>query len=128
MIKIIGRFGNYFSIFMEMNKNIFRIQGAYYFLTGIWPILHLSSFEAVTGPKTDIWLLEMVGLLTVAIGITLFFKSKKNPALLAISSALSYTAIDCIYVFREVISPIYLMDAGVQIVILIALFISGKRK
>ena len=34
---------------------LLAFQSAYYGLTGTWPILHLASFEAVTGPKTDDW-------------------------------------------------------------------------
>jgi hypothetical protein len=31
------------------------VQGVYFLLTGVWPIVHLPSFLAVTGPKTDLW-------------------------------------------------------------------------
>ncbi|VTR52312.1 Uncharacterised protein [Sphingobacterium thalpophilum] len=47
-----------------------KIQGIYYCLTGIWPVIHISSFMAVTGPKTDLWLVKMVGLLSLAIGLS----------------------------------------------------------
>ena len=29
------------------------VQGIYYLMTGIWPLLHLPSFEKVSGPKTE---------------------------------------------------------------------------
>ena len=31
-------------------------QGAFYAVSGLWSIVHLRSFEAVTGPKRDDWL------------------------------------------------------------------------
>ena len=34
-------------------------QGALYVVTGVWPLLHMASFEAVTGPKTDDWLVRL---------------------------------------------------------------------
>jgi hypothetical protein len=43
-------------------------QAAYYLMTGLWPLFHRRSFEAVTGPKTDYWLVRTVGVLVAAIG------------------------------------------------------------
>ena len=37
-------------------------QGAYYVASGLWPIFHRRSFEAVTGPKKDWWLVVTVGV------------------------------------------------------------------
>lgn len=39
------------------------MQAVYYFVTGAWVLVHLQSFMAVTGPKTDLWLVKIVGLL-----------------------------------------------------------------
>ena len=43
-------------------------QGAFYLATGLWPVLHLRSFEAVTGPKADGWLVKTVGGLIGVVG------------------------------------------------------------
>jgi hypothetical protein len=43
-------------------------QGAYYLLTGVWPLVSIGSFQRVTGPKTDLWLVKTVGLLISVIG------------------------------------------------------------
>src|SRR4051794_41935238 len=56
---------------MMSRIHVLRAQGAYYTLTGLWPLVHMASFEAVTGPKTDDWLVRMVGLLAAVIGATL---------------------------------------------------------
>lgn len=41
--------------------------GAFMLATGMWPLLSIKSFQAVTGPKEDLWLVKTVGcLLTVA--------------------------------------------------------------
>lgn len=60
-----------------MSKRIllFRAWGTYYVVTGLWPLIHLTSFEAVTGPKTDDWLVHMVGLLAASIGLALLHAS-----------------------------------------------------
>ena len=111
-----------------MKTVIFKLQGGYYTITGLWPVVHMSSFLTVTGPKTDLWLVEMVGLLSASIGVFLFAHSKKHPYILGILAAVSYLSIDCIYVFKDVISPIYLSDALTQVVILIWYLVTQKKR
>lgn len=112
-------------------RQVLRAQGAYYVATGLWPLFHYSSFEAVTGPKVDDWLVRMVGLLVTVIGATLLLGAQRGPnrleiLTLAIGSALAFTAIDTWYALRGRISPIYLADAVVELVI-IALLMTARR-
>lgn len=44
---------------------------AYYVCTGLWSILHRRSFEAVSGPKREYWLVRTVGALATAVGAAL---------------------------------------------------------
>jgi hypothetical protein len=44
------------------------VQGAFYAATGLWALVDLDSFMAVTGPKTDHWLVKTVGILVTVIG------------------------------------------------------------
>jgi hypothetical protein len=44
------------------------VHAVYYVWTGVWPIVHMRSFLAVTGPKVDLWLVRTVGLLVTAVG------------------------------------------------------------
>ena len=71
----------------------------------------------VTGPKTDIWLVQMVGLLSFSIGITLLFQNRYRipPALNALS-AISFLIIDVYYSLTDTISNIYLADAVLEAV------------
>jgi hypothetical protein len=110
-------------------------QGLYYFITGIWPLLSIETFVAVTGPKTDNlpsglladhWLVMTVGTLIAVIGLSLLAAAWKTrmtteTAILAVGSAIGLTAIDVIYVTREVIPSIYLADAAAEL-FLIALW------
>ena len=105
---------------------IVALQALYYLITGIWPMVSLRTFEAITGPKTDDWLVQMVGLLAFAIGATLLFscvrrRPNREAFMLAILSAASFAAIDVIYALNDTISPIYLADAAVQLIIIAAL-------
>jgi energy-converting hydrogenase Eha subunit E len=110
---------------------VVRIQGTYYLLTGLWPLVHMTSFEAVTGPKTDDWLVHMVGLLAATIGAALVTAARQwrgalETIVLAVGSAMAFIAVDVWYVLRGQISGIYLADAAVEIV-LVALLLSRGR-
>ena len=106
---------------------VLTLQGLYYVATGLWPLVHLRSFEAVTGPKTDDWLVRMVGLLAVLIGAVLGVGATRHHTrapevvLLATGAALAFGVIDLWYGLRGRISPIYLGDAGLEVALLAAL-------
>ena len=80
-------------------KQALRLQGLYYLVTGLWPLIHLASFEAVTGPKTDDWLVKMVGLLAAAIGAALLTAARQSSRgsseilVLAVGSAGAFAAV-----------------------------------
>ena len=106
-----------------MDYPVALVQGIYFFITGIWPILSIQTFLLVTGPKTDIWLVKTVGIVLATIGATLVFAQLNaqvnSPVIfLAIGSALSLTVVEVIYVAKRVISPIYLGDALVELVLI----------
>lgn len=104
-------------------SNVFLFQGAYFVITGIWPLLGMDSFITATGPKQDTWLVEMVGLLSASIGITFIVTSlrrQKPPLVLGYSVALSFLFMDIVYVIKDVISPVYLLDGAIQFVFIAA--------
>jgi hypothetical protein len=105
------------------------IQSVYYILTGFWAMADIESFMAVTGPKTDIWLVKTVGVLIIVIGITLLIARIRKHynyeiVLLAMGIALGLAIIDIYYVFMGRISPIYLLDAVVELALL-GMWIAG---
>ena len=107
-------------------SHVLRTQGIYYVTTGLWPVVHMASFEAITGPKVDDWLVKMVGFLAAVIGGTLFLASQRAKQTLeilslAITSALAFTVIDVWYALSGRISSIYLADAAVEIAIVVLL-------
>jgi hypothetical protein len=113
-------------------RAVMRIQSIYYVITGLWPLLSLRSFELVTGPKTDDWLVHMVGLLAAVIGIVLWVGARPmRPAgavvLLAALSAASFAAIDLRYALPGQISAIYLADAVAEIALLLLLAEGWRR-
>jgi hypothetical protein len=109
-----------------MNDSLLNIvalvQGGYFFLTGVWPIVSIDTFQMVTGKKTDLWLVKTVGLLVGVIGAVLLWAGATGNVLgqtagLAIGSALALTIIDVYYVWRRVIAPIYLADAVAELLL-----------
>jgi hypothetical protein len=36
-------------------RAICTIQGFYFLVTGLWPLVHVDSSQAITGRKTDNW-------------------------------------------------------------------------
>jgi hypothetical protein len=110
-----------------------RGQGIYYVATGLWPLLHLASFERVTGPKTDDWLVHMVGLLAAAIGGSLLVSARHTPisleaCCLSLASAGAFAAIDVWYVAQDRISPIYLADGFVEAILIVVMSIAIGRR
>ncbi len=98
------------------------LQGLYYVASGAWPVLHMQSFLTVTGPKTDLWLVEAFGLLIAAFGLVLGYASltRRVSSLLelaALALAATLAFIDVYYVAHGNIRRIYLADALVEALI-----------
>lgn len=99
------------------------IQGLYFLVTGVWPLVHVRSFMAVTGPKTDVWLVQTVGVLIIVIALTILLgawqgKVEKLAVFIAVGSALALTMVDIVFVLKRQISKIYLVDAAVELALL----------
>lgn len=97
------------------------IQGIFYILTGLWPFISMRSFEAVTGPKVDKWLLKTVSVLIICSGIIMLYSSTRNSPIpfetimLATLNAIGLTGIDIYYVAIKRIRSVYLADAFLEI-------------
>ncbi len=110
--------------------------GIYFLVTGIWPLLSIGTFQRVTGPKTDLWLVKIVGVLITVIGAVIAVAGIRNqitPEIksLAVASAAGLAGIDTVYATRGRISPIYLADAVAELcLILVWLFVrtNGRRQ
>jgi hypothetical protein len=95
------------------------VQGVYFLLTGAWPLIDIDSFQAVTGPKTDLWLVRTVGMLILVIGPALCVAAYHRPwspevLVVAVGSAGALAVVNVVYVARGTIAPIYLLDAVVE--------------
>jgi hypothetical protein len=101
-----------------MPSRIANAQGIYYLISGLWPILSMSTFEAVTGRKTDRWLVKTVGLLAAVIGVSLLRDpDRRSDRSLPVTAALAFAAVDIVYSAKGTIRPVYLVDGVVELAI-----------
>ncbi|MDQ1060331.1 hypothetical protein QFZ23_004232 [Arthrobacter globiformis] len=97
-----------------------RLQGAFLVVNGLWPLVHMPSFEAVFGPKTDKWLVRTVGGLLLTNGLAQL-RAGSSPGdvqharQLGIGTAATLAAADFIYVGNGTLSRMYLLDAAAEL-------------
>ena len=114
-------------------RTVLTVQGGYYVVTGMAPFVSRRAFEAVTGPKTEWWLVQTVGAVVTVVGAALLSGARSGrmtPELrgLAAGCAAGLAAIDTVYVARRRIAPTYLLDAAAQIAALTVLAARARRR
>lgn len=100
---------------------------------GAWPLLHMPSFEAVLGPKTDRWLVRTVAGLLIVNGAVQVNASSSAATLplarrLGIGTALTLGTIDLMYAPRGRISRMYLVDAALEAAWILAWVVAGDEE
>lgn len=99
-----------------------RAHGAFNVLGGLWPLVHLRSFEGVFGPKYDRWLEHTVGGMLVTVGYAQWKAGTPedwpHARRLGVATATTLLAIDLIYVPQGRIRWTYLIDAAEEIALL----------
>lgn len=110
-------------------KHVILFQGFYYFVTAVWPLIHLRSFEKVTGDKKEDWLVYTVSLMILSSSLVFLYAGIMSDTIsnevfiLAIINALSLGFISLYYPLRGVIRKVYLGDGAVEVLIIICLLI-----
>lgn len=103
-----------------MGTRIALAQGVYYLASGLWPVLHLASFMAVTGPKTDHWLVQSFGVVIAATGLVFLWRGahgrvEQATRQFGLATSLALAAIDFWFVSTGAISAIYLADGVAEV-------------
>ena len=105
-------------------KYVAPAHSIYYVITGLWPLVSIGTFQKVTGPKTDLWLVKTAGVLITVIGVVMGMaarrpsaKPQREIAPLAVGSALGLAGIDVVYVAQGRIRPVYLLDALAEVLL-----------
>ncbi|MFN8622124.1 MAG: hypothetical protein U0869_15440 [Chloroflexota bacterium] len=104
--------------------------GAALIATGAWPLVDLRSFERVTGPKHDDWLVRTVGGLAVAFGAGLVWRSDDPRAArpFGIAAATTFAAADIIGVASGRLRRVYLLDTLVEGAFLVGWLLTLNRR
>jgi len=94
-------------------------QGLYYLLTGLWPVVSPASFQRITGPKTDLWLVKTTGWLIAGIGSVLVLAGLRRrltpeTALLGASGAAALGGSGIYYSLKQRIRPVYFFEGLVE--------------
>jgi len=98
-------------------------QGVFYVATGVWPLVSPGTFQMVTGPKVDMWVVKTLGGMIAVVGGVLCAAGARGEvprevrALGALSAA-SLAAADAVYVLKGRISRVYLLDAAVELALI----------
>lgn len=106
-------------------------QSAYFFITGLWPLLHYRSFEVITGRKRDIWLVKTVGALLLPVAASIGVAASRRRAsdevrLLAAGSALALGGVEALYALRGRIRWVYLIDAAIEALLVLGLLTARR--
>jgi hypothetical protein len=104
----------------------------YFIPSSLWALVHIPSFEKVTGPKTDRWLVKTVAALLTVTGAVVGQAGRRQRvtpeiAGLAIGSSAALTTIDVVYVSKQRISPVYLLDALGNLILIAGWIAALKR-
>ena len=97
-----------------------KAHGLFNVVGGAWPLVSMGTFERVTGPKVDAWLVRTVAGLMVANGIVQL-RAGSSPERLGLARELGtgtaavLAAIDLVYAPRGRISKVYLADAVAEL-------------
>jgi hypothetical protein len=117
-----------------MNRAVLaRVHGVFNVASGLWPLVHMRSFERVSGPKTDHWLVQTVGGLLATNGLTQLGAGSSHEGLararqIGLGTALTMATIDLVHASRGRISKVYLLDAVVEIGWALAWLVAGSLR
>ncbi|HLP07298.1 MAG TPA: hypothetical protein VK178_03970 [Opitutaceae bacterium] len=97
-----------------------RAQGVYYFVTGVWPFLNRTTFEWITGPKIDYWVVGSFGVVLAVIGGVLLLAARaeritREIAVLGAGSALAVASCDLLAGVQPRNTGAYFADAVVEV-------------
>lgn len=108
-----------------------KAHGSFNLVSGLWPLVSMGTFERVTGPKVDGWLVRTVAGLLVSTGVAQLAVGSspdglKVARLLGQGTAVTLGVVDLVYASRGRISRVYLLDAVVETA-WVALWSASKR-
>ena len=104
------------SLWRWLTERVWLLHALYFVVGGVWSVAHRRSFEAISGPKVDYWLVRTVGGLLTVVGAVIGIagvRDRVTPEVrwLAIGTSAVLTVVDLVYTAKNRISKVYLLDA-----------------
>ena len=111
---------------------VWLVHALYFIVGGLWSVVGIRSFQKVSGPKTDLWLVRTVGGLIVVVGGVIAWagvRRRITPELIgmAVGSSAVLAVIDVVYTLKGRISRVYLLDACANSVLVVAWLAAVKQ-
>jgi hypothetical protein len=95
------------------------VQGTYYLLIGLWPVLAIDSLLSGSVAGAEPWQLRAFGVAVALVGAAMLAAARRSDRCemlrLGVAVALGLAAADVILVLNGTAPPIYLADAAVQV-------------
>lgn len=95
-------------------RHVAVAQGAFYVVTGLWPLVSMRTFELASGPKLEKWLAKTMGAFIAAVGGALLLQPARHARPLGVLAAGALGACDLVYAGKGRIKKTYLLDAAVE--------------
>jgi hypothetical protein len=113
-------------------RDVALAQAVYYGVTGVWPLVSRRSFEAVTGRKTDWWLVQTFSLTLLPIGAALGMAAARDEVtpeleLLGAGAAGVLAGTDVAIAAKRLGRPTYLIDAAASGALVAAWALASRR-
>jgi hypothetical protein len=104
---------------MTDERRLALAHGVFNVLGGLWPLVSMRTFELVSGPKVDRWLVRTVCGLMVANGLVQVGAARSGEGLrqarqVGLGTAGVLAVVDVVYVAAGRISRVYLVDAAME--------------
>ncbi|HEX5597899.1 MAG TPA: hypothetical protein VFX61_18080 [Micromonosporaceae bacterium] len=96
------------------------LQGGYYLVTGVWPLLHFRSFTAASGPKPDRFQTQVAGALFAAVGLALLGGERGTRGSRLLSGGVAAAALAMESAYRRYLPRVFALDAALQSMFLAA--------
>ncbi|CAL9581841.1 hypothetical protein [Streptomyces sp. enrichment culture] len=118
-------------------RTVARAQGLFNVVGGAWPLVSLRTFGRVYGPVADGWLQKTSGALLLSAGCTMLRAASRTASgedgvrharRTGIGTALTFLAIDLVYVPKKRIRATYLVDAAMEAAWLAAWWRAGTPR
>jgi len=107
----------------QAGPKIITVQGLYYLITGVWPVLGIEPFTAAAGPGQGIGLAPLSAALTCVIGLSLVVAATGAQValptwVLSLGSTVVLASLNLLFTVTGDLPARYLLEAALEFLLL----------